>query len=153
MSTRPVPPARRSGSSAVERFFTNMHVALYRLSGGMIGGGAGGRSFLILTTRGRRSGKEYSRPLVYIRDNGRFVVIASNYGKPRHPAWWLNLQAEPHAKVQIGRQVIPVTARAADPEERTRLWSTITERYRNFAEYQQQTTREIPVVILTPENR
>ena len=65
--------------------------------------------------------------------------------------WWLNLRANPHAKVQVGRKSIAVTAREADPEERQRFWSIIASRYSNFADYQKRTTREIPVVILTAE--
>ncbi len=81
---------------------------------------------------------------------GRFILIASNWGAPNNPQWWLNLQAHPSAKVQVGKKTIVVTATPADAEERARLWSLVTSRYPDFADYQRRTTREIPVVILTP---
>lgn len=70
--------------------------------------------------------------------------------KQRGNMWWLNLQAHPSAKVQVGKKTIAVTATSADAEERARLWSLVTSRYPDFADYQRRTTREIPVVILTP---
>jgi len=125
-------------------------MSLYRLTGGTVGGKMGGRPILLLTTIGRKSGKERVTPLLYLPEGDHFIVIASNWGEANHPIWWLNLQANPRAKIQIGRKTIPVTARQAGPEERQRLWPVITSQYSNFADYQKRTTREIPVVILTP---
>jgi len=135
---------------AMQRFFMQGHVSLYRLTGGAVGSGIANRSFLILTTRGRKSGIERDTPLFYFPDGDRFIVIASNGGAPRHPTWWLNLQANPQAKVQVKQKVIPVTAKQADQEEHKRLWSIIEARYQNFVGYQKRTTREIPIVIFTP---
>ncbi|GAC1349838.1 MAG: nitroreductase family deazaflavin-dependent oxidoreductase [Ktedonobacteraceae bacterium] len=132
---------------SLQRLFMKGHVSLYRLTGGKVGGG---EHLLILTTVGRKSGLERDTPLFFFRDGDRFIIIASAGGAPKHPIWWLNLQGNPQAKVQVGPRVIPVTARRADGEERTRLWSIIAENYKNFVGYQKHTTREIPVVILTP---
>ncbi|MFL5694376.1 MAG: nitroreductase family deazaflavin-dependent oxidoreductase [Ktedonobacteraceae bacterium] len=135
---------------AMQRFFMQGHVSLYRLTGGAVGSGIANRSFLILTTRGRKSGIERDTPLQYFSDGDRFIVIASNGGAPRHPTWWLNLQANPQAKVQLKQKVIPVTAKQAEQEEHKRLWSIIEARHQNFVGYQKRTTREIPIIILTP---
>src|SRR5579863_9232885 len=97
----------------VQRVFMQGHVSLYRLTSGAIGSRAGGRSLLILTTLGRKSGKERDTPLFYFPDGEHLIVIASNGGAPKHPTWWLNLQANPQAKVQIRGRIIAVTARQA----------------------------------------
>jgi deazaflavin-dependent oxidoreductase (nitroreductase family) len=132
----------------LQRLFMKGHVSFYRLTGGKVGGG---KSFLILTTIGRKSGVERNTPLFFFTDADHFIIIASNGGAPKHPTWWLNLQSNPQAKVQIGPRVIPVTARQADAEESKHLWSIIAEKYKNFVGYQKRTSREIPIVILTPE--
>ena len=131
----------------LQRLFTQGHVNLYRMSGGKLGGG---KSLLILTTTGRKSGVERSTPLFFFQDDDNFIIIASNGGAAKHPTWWLNLQSNPQAKVQIGSRVLPVTARQADTEESKRLWAIIAENYKNFVEYQKRTAREIPLVILAP---
>ena len=144
-------PTRGGGGvAALRRFTSGMNKSLYRLTGGAVGGKMGGRPILLLTTVGRKSGKERVTPLLYLPEGDHFVVIASNWGEANHPMWWLNLQANPRAKIQVGRKTIPVTARRASPEERQRLWPVITSKYSNYADYQKGITREIPVIILTP---
>src|SRR5262245_46736286 len=91
---------------------THVHRFLYLRTGGVIGHRAPGYRFLLLGNRGRRSGREYVTPLLYVGD-GDFVVVGSNAGDPRDPAWWKNLQAHPDTWVQVGRERIPVRARAA----------------------------------------
>jgi deazaflavin-dependent oxidoreductase (nitroreductase family) len=105
---------------------------------------------LLLTTRGRRSGKARTTPLTFFRDGRDLVVIASNGGADRAPDWSLNLQQDPRAVVQIGTDELTVEARTASPEERERLWVGITATYPGYAAYQRKTTRRIPVLILTP---
>jgi deazaflavin-dependent oxidoreductase (nitroreductase family) len=78
------------------------------------------------------------------------VVYASNAGEPRHPAWWLNLQAEPHATVQRGNEVVPVIAREAEGAERAELWDAVVRAHAGYAEYERRTSRRIPVVVLEP---
>lgn len=144
--------SRRPGGLAIasQRAFMKAHAAFYRLTSGRIGGRIRNRNFLLLTTTGRKSGQERVTPIFYMPEAGRFLLIASNWGAPNNPQWWLNLQAHPSAKVQVGKKIIAVTATTAHAEERTRLWSLVTSKYPDFADYQQRTTREIPVVILTP---
>ena len=132
---------------SLQRLFMKGHVSLYRLTGGKVGGG---EHLLILTTTGRKSGVERDTPLFFFSDSDHYIVIASNGGAPKHPVWWLNLQSNPQARIQVNSRVIPVTAQQADAEERKRLWAIIAEKYKNFVEYQKRADREIPIIVLTP---
>lgn len=134
-----------------QRFVTNLHKFLYRLSGGTIGGRMFGVPVLLLTTIGRKTGKQRTTPLMYLTDNDRVVLVASNGGAVRHPLWWQNLLANPRAEVEIGRTRQRMTARIATPEERTTLWPRLVALYPSYADYQKRTPREIPVVILQRE--
>ena len=123
---------------------------LYLRTDGAIGASIAGMTMLLLYNRGRRSGREHIIPLLYIEDAGRYVIIGSNAGDKKHPAWWLNLQANPRARIQVGRDRIDVVARAAQGEERARLWQRLTASYRYFDDYARSSGREIPVVVLEP---
>ena len=125
-----------------------VHTWFYRVSGGRIGHTAGGIRNLLLTTTGRRSGEQRTVALAYLADGDTFVLVASNGGRDQHPAWWLNLQGEPRATIQVGRETIGVVAREAEGEERTRLWSMLTRYNPPYAAYEQMTKRRIPVVVL-----
>jgi deazaflavin-dependent oxidoreductase (nitroreductase family) len=131
---------------------SQLHVALYRASGGRVGGRFRNKTapVLLLTTSGRKTGKQRTTPLLYVEEAGRYVVIASVGGAPRHPAWYLNLRDKAEATIEIGRRKLAVTAETASPEERPRLWALATEMYPTYDDYQAKTSREIPVVILTP---
>jgi deazaflavin-dependent oxidoreductase (nitroreductase family) len=128
----------------------SLHVRLYRLTGGKVGGHIGRAPVLLLTHKGRRSGTIRTTPLLYITDGERLVVVASYGGAPKHPAWYLNLEANPSAEIQTGNTRRPVTARTATPEERTRYWPQVVAGYRSYESYQRKTEREIPLVILEP---
>ncbi len=104
---------------------------------------------LLLTTRGRKSGKERTTPLMFTRDGDNLVLIASVGGAPKNPAWYWNLQGQ-DADVQIGSEHRRVRARDAVGEERERLWAEMVSLYPGYAEYQKKTTRQIPVVVLEP---
>jgi deazaflavin-dependent oxidoreductase (nitroreductase family) len=132
--------------------FWKIHPWLYKTSGGKIGGKIVGMPVLLLKTTGRKSGQARERALTYMPHGDSFVVIASFLGEPRHPDWWLNLQARPQATVTHGRAVIPVTSREAQGEERDRLWDAVVKTNPDYAEYQQRTSRKIPVVILEPRS-
>lgn len=127
-----------------------VHRFLYRVSGGRIGGKAVGLPVLMLTTKGRKSGEPRSNVLTYVPKGRAAVVYASNAGEPRHPAWWLNLLADPHATMQRGQEVVPVIAREADGAERSELWNEVLRMSPGYAEYEKRTTRRIPVVVLEP---
>jgi len=107
-----------------------------------------GAPLLLLTTTGRKSGRSWTVPLMYQPDDDRWVIIASNGGNAKHPAWWLNLRAQPAASVQIGRDVHPVTAVEAVGDERERLWRRMANVYKGYDGYAQKTTRTIPVIVL-----
>ena len=103
---------------------------------------------LLLTTRGRKTGELRRTALVYGLDGDRYVLVASNRGADRHPAWYLNLLADPFATVQVGTETFTVRAQPATAAERPRLWRLMVAVMPEYAAYQEQTTREIPVVRL-----
>ena len=106
---------------------------------------------LLLTTIGRKSGLPRTTPLMYLADGARIILVASNGGAEKHPLWWRNLLANPHAEVQIGREQVRMTARQATPEEHAQLWPRLVAMYGPYADYQKRTSREIPVVVLERE--
>ncbi|GAB4050873.1 nitroreductase/quinone reductase family protein [Catellatospora paridis] len=110
-----------------------------------------GMNDLLLTTRGRRTGTLRRTALVYIRNGERYLVVASNAGADRHPAWYLNLVADPAVIVQVGSQTFAATARTATAAERPRLWRLIVETMPSYQGYQESTERQIPVVIVSTE--
>ncbi|HEV7886079.1 MAG TPA: nitroreductase family deazaflavin-dependent oxidoreductase [Acidimicrobiales bacterium] len=127
---------------------TTTHEALYRLTGGKIGGRMMGMPVLLLTTVGRKSAQKRTTPLTYFTEGDAVVLVASKGGHPKHPAWYLNLQANPEVEVVQGRTTRTLTARTATSEEKERLWPVITATYKGYAGYQERTDREIPLVIL-----
>jgi deazaflavin-dependent oxidoreductase (nitroreductase family) len=138
------------GESPFWRVTGRVHAALYRATGGRIGHAAGRITNLLLTTTGRRSGAPRTVTLAYIEDAGRFVVVASNGGADRGPAWWANLRANPRAAIQVGARTLPVVAREASPAERDDLWPRLKTWNPFYAQYEQITSRRIPVVLLEP---
>jgi len=127
-----------------------MYRLCYRLTGGAIGGSSGGMPILLLTTTGRRTGKPRTTPLYYVTDGENIVVVASNAGRPRHPFWWLNLQKNPQADVQVRNDKRRVKAEEASGEERERLWRLVVETHPGYEEFQKTAKRQIPVVVLRP---
>ena len=125
------------------------HTTVYRLTKGKVGGRMRGAPVLLLTVRGRKSGKRRTTPLLYGQDGDNLVVIASKGGDPKHPAWYLNLR-DGEADVLLGPEHRHVRARDAEGEERERLWAQMVSLYAPYADYQQKTERRIPVVVLEP---
>jgi F420H(2)-dependent quinone reductase len=123
---------------------------VYRISAGRLGERQLAYSILLLHTIGRKTGRTRTHALLYIRDGGDFVVCASNFGSSHHPAWYLNLRSDPTARIQVGQSEYQVSARTAGAEERRRLWPDILAVRPQYADYQAATTRELPLVILTP---
>jgi deazaflavin-dependent oxidoreductase (nitroreductase family) len=136
------------GESPFWRVTGRVHTALYRATRGRVGHSAGAITNLLLTTTGRKSGQPRTVPLAYVEDAGRFVVVASNGGADRPPAWWTNLRARPDATVEVGPRTIPVRAREATAAEHAVLWPRLKQGNPFFAQYEQITARRIPVVIL-----
>jgi deazaflavin-dependent oxidoreductase (nitroreductase family) len=132
------------------RRLSSLHRALYRLTGGLIGRRLVRNDMLLLTTMGRKTGTVHTVPLLYIRDGENFVVIASFGGRDQHPAWYLNLVADPMVSARAGGSRLSLHARTASPEERATLWPRVVDAYDAYARYAGRTEREIPIVILEP---
>ena len=120
----------------------------FRANGGETSGPFKGRPLLLLTTKGAKSGAERTTPLVYSRDGERVVIIASMGGAPKHPAWFHNISADPEVTVEIGTEKFAARASVPEGEERDRLYAQQAAMMPAFNEYQEKTTRRIPVVVL-----
>ena len=134
--------------AAALRAVGKLNVPVYRATGGRVFGSLDGVPVLLLTTTGRKSGQRRTAPVVYLRDGERLVVIGSNAGNVRAPAWALNLEANPNADVEIGRERRSVRARIAAGEERASLWWRINEQYSGFDDFAAKTERDIRVFVL-----
>ncbi len=142
--------AARTAWRVLGKVMTGTHAAIYRASGGKVAGQMFNSPVLLLTTTGRKTGKERTTPLMCIEDGQDLVIIASNGGAPYHPAWYLNLRANPEARVLVKDRNLRVTAEEARGEERRRLFASLVEMYPGYEDYQRRTEREIPVVVLHP---
>lgn len=155
-------PRRRNSVITAKAFkqMSRVQTKLFIWTNGRIGSkwrvGAGFRKpvpTLLLEHRGRKSGRVFITPLLYLDDGGALVIVGSQGGLPKHPAWYHNLRANPDARVHVkGRHGVSVRARVADDEERAALWPRLVELYADFAKYQARTEREIPVVVLELAN-
>ena len=132
------------------RWTGKLNVPLYRLSGGRIGGKVGKAPVLLLTTTGRKSGQERTAPIVYLADDERMVLIDTNAGNERLPAWSLNLSAKPEAEVELRRKRQKVQARVAEGEERATLWSKHIDQFAGFDFYITKLDRTPSVWVLEP---
>jgi deazaflavin-dependent oxidoreductase (nitroreductase family) len=130
--------------------FNQSLIEEFRATNGKVTGDFAGRPLLLLTTTGARSGQPRVSPLVYTTDGDHIVIIASKGGAPTNPDWYHNLRAHPAATVEVGSECYSVRATVPDGEERQRLYDQMVARMPNFAEYQRNTTRLIPVVLLEP---
>jgi deazaflavin-dependent oxidoreductase (nitroreductase family) len=133
------------------RRLMGIHELVYRATNGALGHRIPGLApMLLLDHVGAKSGVKRTSALLYITDGDNLVIVASKGGYPKHPAWFHNLRANPDTTVQVGSERRVVHARVATPEERARLWPKVVKTYSGYAEYQQRTGREIPLVILVP---
>jgi F420H(2)-dependent quinone reductase len=141
----------------VIKYMAKAQVAVFKATRGRVGSkwriGAGFRKpvpTLLLEHVGRKSGTQFTTPVLYLEDGADLVVVASQGGLPKNPQWHYNVMAHPDTRVWLKREIRDVRARVADPAERARLWPLLVDLYADFAAYQQVTDREIPVVILSP---
>ena len=128
--------------------FNENIVEEFRTNSGKVGGMFEGAPLLLLTTTGAKSGQTRVAPLAYTTDGGRMVVIASKGGAPSHPDWYHNVLANPEVTVEVGTDAFPARATVPEGAERDRLFNQMAERMPNFAEYQRNTTRVLPVIVL-----
>jgi deazaflavin-dependent oxidoreductase (nitroreductase family) len=123
----------------------------FRANEGKVGGPFEGAPVLLLTSTGAKSGEQRTTPVVYQPDGERMVIFASKAGAPENPAWYHNLRANPTATVEVGPDTVEVEAVITDGDERQRLFDKQKQLMPQFADYEQKTTRQIPVVALTPK--
>ncbi len=123
--------------------------SLYRLSNGKVMGRMAGLNILLLTTTGRKSGKKRTTPLGYFEHEGNYVIIASNGGADKHPAWYLNLKSDPEVSVEIKDKKISAQAKA-EPKLRAELWAKLVSLSPLYGKYATSTKRVIPIILLQP---
>jgi deazaflavin-dependent oxidoreductase (nitroreductase family) len=122
----------------------------FRANGGKVGGGFEGAPMLLLHTTGAKSGAARTNPMVYQQVGDNYAVFASKGGAPTNPDWYHNLVAHPDVKIEVGDKTIGARARVAEGDERERIWSKQKQVMPGFADYDQKTSRVIPVVVLEP---
>ncbi|MGZ6963920.1 MAG: nitroreductase family deazaflavin-dependent oxidoreductase [Acidimicrobiia bacterium] len=141
-----------NGKDVVIRAVTGLHEVVFRASNGKLLNRGSGMPVLMLTTTGRKSGEPRRTMLTSpIQDGDRIVLVGSNNGGDRHPAWVLNLRADPSVEVMMNGRTTSMTAHVADADEKAELWPRIVVDHDNYAAYQRKTEREIPVVVLEPQ--
>lgn len=148
---RPWTPSEERWANVVIRLMTAANTWVYRLTGGRIGGKfLRGAPVCLLTTTGRKSGEPRTVALLYLEDGRDVILVASKGGMAKNPLWYSNLEANPDVTIQIGSAEQPMRARRVTDEEKQALWPRLVTMYRDFDDYQGRTTRNIPVVRLTP---
>lgn len=128
------------------KYFGKFHALLYKASGGRYGDRMGWIKVALIDTVGRKSGKKRTVPIACYPYRDSVVVSASNSGQERHPAWYLNMQANPQVTVQLGKERFAATAEEVPEEEREELWKTIVEINKHQGEYLEKVTRRIPLM-------
>ena len=149
----PKSPPRNLNSPYADFFIKWMargNTWVYKLTGGRLGGTVQKAPVALLTTIGRKTGQPRVSPLLYVRDGDKVVVPASRGGSDKHPMWYLNLKANPKVQVQIKKEVLRLTAREANDEERDRYWQKLAHIYPAIEDYQTWTDRVIPLVVCEP---
>jgi F420H(2)-dependent quinone reductase len=132
------------------RWVTRLHAWVYRRSRGRLLGRMGGQPVLLLQTSGRRSGRPRTTPVQYLADGDTFVVVASNAGAARPPAWYLNLRANPHARIEVGPRSVEVRAQETAGQERAALWQRLTAANRYLERAARKAGRDLPLMALIP---
>jgi deazaflavin-dependent oxidoreductase (nitroreductase family) len=147
-----LPPAPQASSPfwRVWEMGTSAHVAAYKLSHGRVGGTYSGAPIALVESVGRKSGRHRTHPLICHDDGDNLVIVGSKGGIDKHPAWYLNLKANPETDAWWKGKKRHVRARDATDEERKRLWPMMVEVYPPYEDYQRRTERQIPVVVLEP---
>ena len=133
------------------KLFMGLQVFIYRLTGGKLGGSMGKFKVLILTTKGRKTGKILSNPVGYFERDGKYIIAASNGGADKNPSWYYNIKGNPNdVTIQVNEKIMKVTPEIVLGEQRKPVYEWIASIAPNFGDYEKRTTREIPLVFLKP---
>ena len=132
------------------KVFSKANVLVYRLTNGRVWGGLKSSPVCLVTMKGRKTGKTRTIPLMYVPYGDQVVLVASLAGAPEHPVWYHNLMAHPHVTIQAGSAKQDMDVRQSSPEEKAEIWPHAVAAYGDFADYQERTDRDIPVLICTP---
>lgn len=135
----------------IMRMVMKIHIFLYKRTNGSMSGSMGGSDVLLLTSKGRKTGKTRIVPLLFMMDGSNYIIIASYGGSDHNPAWFHNLRSSKDATIRVKEIDKEVKAIVASKDERNRLWPIITDWSPQYAKYQEKTSREIPVIILSPK--
>jgi deazaflavin-dependent oxidoreductase (nitroreductase family) len=134
------------------KWFMSINSFLLRVSRGRIGSQLGTQTVLLLHTTGRKSGQDRAIPIAYFDYEGKYLIVASNWGKDNNADWYLNLKKQPRAMLEVKGKRIEVQSREAQGEEYDRLWKFATEKHPPYLDYQKMTTRRIPIMVFEPLN-
>ncbi len=129
------------------KLFMDINTFLLRISRGRIASKLGTQTILLLETTGRKTGQLREIPIAYFFHEGKYLIVASNWGRDKHADWYLNLLKNPRAKLTVKGKTIPVTARDTQGDEYDRLWKFATEQNPPYLDYQKMTSRHIPIVV------
>ena len=129
------------------KLFMDFNAFLLRISNGRIGSRLGTQTILLLQTIGRKTGQPRVIPIAYFFHQGKYLVVESNWGKDKHADWYLNLQKNPYATLQVNGKEVPVKAHDAQGNEYIRLWDFATKKHPPYLNYQKMTSRHIPIVV------
>lgn len=144
------PDARQPPPRWILKTFTRAHVFLYRLTGGRLGSSLAGDPICLVSMTGAKSGRRRTIPLMFVPHGDAVLLVASQAGAPRHPAWYHNLVAHPEIEVEQGGRKRTLRARIASPDEKAELWPVCVAHYAPYEDYQKRTTRDIPVFVCEP---
>lgn len=132
------------------KWFMTFNAFLIRVSGGRLGSKLGTQTVLLLHTVGRKSGKKYVTPIAYFFHEGKYLIVASNWGRDKQADWYYNLKAQPRTQLEVKGKTIQVEAHEATGDEYERLWKFATEKHPPYLDYQKMTERHIPIMVFEP---
>lgn len=148
---QPISPGQERIANHFIRWMTKANTWVYRATGGRVGGKfMRGAPVCLITTIGRKSGQKRTVALIYLQEGEDVILVASKGGMEHHPQWYLNMEANPDVEVEIGTTITPMKARRASDEEKSAYWPKLVEIYPDYDDYQARTTRNIPVMVLSP---
>lgn len=147
---QPISASQEKVASVFMRWMTAANTWVYRATGGKLGNKfMGGAPVCLITTTGRKSGQKRTVALIFLQDGDDVIVVASKGGMEHHPQWYLNMEAHSDVEVEMGTTVTPMKARRASDDEKAAYWPKLVEIYPDYANYQERTTRNIPVMVLS----